>query len=223
MGFYRVLVPAGGLCFDVGANVGDRVELFLDVPARVVAVEPQSSCHAVLEARFGANPNFTLVPVALGSVSGRAELLAADDQRASVLATLSHDWVRRVQESGRFAARTWNRTETVQVTTLDSLIEQYGVPDFCKIDVEGYEPEVIAGLSTSIPSLSFEFTPERFEASEACIARLSTLGDYAFSRSLNESLALVSEWVSADELLESLSALREDPVTFGDVYARLRG
>ena len=39
LGFYRQFVPAGGLCFDVGANRGDRVELFLAIPARVVAVE----------------------------------------------------------------------------------------------------------------------------------------------------------------------------------------
>lgn len=221
--FYRAFVPPGGLCFDIGANVGDRVELFLAIPARVVAVEPQSSCHSVLEARFGGHPRFTLERSALGANPGEAELMAADDYETSVLATLSRDWAASVQESGRFASRRWERTEVVEVVTLDSLVDRYGPPDFCKIDVEGYEPEVLAGLSTPIPSLSVEFTPERFEATQTCVARLLELGDYGFNHSFGESLALAStQWVGADELLTALEAFRDDSSTFGDVYARLR-
>lgn len=220
--FYRGFVDRGDLCFDVGANVGDRIELFLAIPARVVAVEPQAACYPVLEERFGRNSGFTLVRAALGATPGRGELLAADDRDVSVLATLSRDWADRVRESGRFASRRWDRSENVDVTTLDALVELYGVPAFCKIDVEGYEPEVLAGLSTPIPTLSFEFTPERFEAIEACVARLGELGDYEFEYSLGESLVLASgRWLSPAGIIEELSVFRDNAVTFGDVYARL--
>lgn len=220
--FYRSFVPPRGLCFDIGANVGDRVELFLAIPARVVAVEPQSSCHPVLEARFGGEPRFTLERCALGAGPGEAELMAADDYETSVLATLSRDWATSVQESGRFASRHWERSEVVEVLTLDVLVDRHGPPDFCKIDVEGYEPEVLAGLSTPIPSLSVEFTPERFGATQTCVARLLELGNYEFSHSLGESLVLAStQWVGVDELLAALEAFRDDSVIFGDVYARL--
>ena len=42
--------------------------------------------------------------------------------------------------------------------TLDTLITHFGKPDFIKIDVEGFEEKVFAGLSLQAPLISFEFT-----------------------------------------------------------------
>jgi FkbM family methyltransferase len=219
--FYRRFVGRDQLCFDVGANLGNRVELFLAIPARVVAVEPQSSCREILEARFGSNPGFTLVGAALGPEPGEAELMAADDDEASVLATLSREWVERVRESGRFSMFSWDRRERVEVTTLDAIIERYREPAFCKIDVEGYELEVLEGLTYPLRSLSFEFTPERPEATEGCVRRLVELGSYRFNYSRGESLVLEAErWMDAPSLLAAMARFRGDTVTFGDVYAR---
>jgi 16S rRNA A1518/A1519 N6-dimethyltransferase RsmA/KsgA/DIM1 with predicted DNA glycosylase/AP lyase activity len=38
--FYRPFIPKGSLVFDIGANVGEYTQAFLDLGARVVAVEP---------------------------------------------------------------------------------------------------------------------------------------------------------------------------------------
>ncbi len=218
--FYAQFVGRGQLCFDVGANIGARTKLFLGLGARVVAVEPQSYCLGILQRRFGSNPRCVLVPLALGPEPGQAELHATAP--GSVLATLSAEWLDHVRASGRFGAREWSEHELVAVDTLDSLIERFGEPVFCKIDVEGYEHEVLLGLTRPLASLSLEFTPEHFDAMERCVARLTGLGDYAFNYSLGETLELeLSEWLSADELLSALGAYVEDAHVFGDVYARL--
>jgi FkbM family methyltransferase len=162
--FYRHFVKPGELCFDVGANRGDRVELFLAIPSCVVAVEPQTVCYATLERRFCDNPRFALSRAAAGAAPGAARLLVEDDSDASVLASLSTEWVDRTS------------SEWIEVTTLQMLIAQYGMPQFCKIDVEGYEPEALAGLETPVRAFSFEFTPERREATAACIELLLALG-----------------------------------------------
>jgi FkbM family methyltransferase len=216
--FYRWFVKRGDLCFDVGANVGSRTEIFLALGARVVAVEPQSGCYAILRQRFSVSDRFVLEPVAVGAEPGHAELRLAE---ASALATLSADWRQAVQQSGRFANFHWDITETVEVSTLDILIDRHGTPAFCKIDVEGYESEVLAGLSVPIQALSFEFVPERLGATTECVERLLSLGSYEFNYSLGESLRLADkQWLSPGALLAELDKFRADAVTFGDVYAR---
>ena len=46
--FYSTLIGLNGLVFDIGANVGTRVNVFLSLGLRVVAVEPQRKCVRIL-------------------------------------------------------------------------------------------------------------------------------------------------------------------------------
>lgn len=214
----RLMVKPGSLCFDIGANIGNKTALMLQRGAQVVAVEPQSSCQDRLVDRFGRDTRVTIVRKALGESAGEGELRAADDR--DVLASLSADWVSRVTESDRFPEHQWDRLERVQITTLDALISRYGEPRFCKIDVEGFEPQVLAGLSTPIRALSFEFTPERLDATEECVSRLAALGRYCFNFTVNESFLLCCRrWRSAEEILRELRPLEKSTNVFGDVYA----
>lgn len=219
LAFYRQLVPAGGLCFDVGANVGERTAIFVELGARVVAVEPQPDCRRILRARF--DERVQIVDAALGRAPGKAELLVASYH---TLSSLAPDWVAEVRESGRFAEFTWDRSQRVPVTTLDALVDAHGVPDFCKIDVEGYELEVVEGLSAPLPVLSFEFTVERREARCSAARHLDALGMRSFNYSPGESLRFeFAEWTDLGGILEFLKAPTHTAQTFGDVYARSGG
>jgi FkbM family methyltransferase len=214
--FYGDLIGPGDLCFDVGANIGNRTEVFLALGARVVAVEPQQVCLHYLEERFGREPRLTVVGKALGHQEGEAEMLIS---QAHVLSSLSPEWVRSVQSSGRFRAYAWDRAAVVQVTTLDSLISEYGKPIFCKIDVEGYEAHVLAGLSQPLAAVSFEFVPEFIENALSCIDHLDGLGVSRFNYSIGESMRMEQPaWIGAGDARRMLAEL---PVgTYGDVYAR---
>ncbi len=217
--FYRQFVRAGELCFDVGANIGDRTELFLRLGARVVAVEPQEACLYKLRARVGDDRHVTIVMQALGAAPGHAEL--RQPEPGSALASMSVDWIEQVRSSGRFGQE-WALAQPVEVTTLDLLIERFGLPVFCKIDVEGYEHEVLQGLSQPIRALSLEFTPERLSATESCLELLTALGEYRFNFSLGESLVLAERrWLPHREFVDRLRSHAGDSETFGDVYARL--
>jgi hypothetical protein len=135
---------------------------------------------------------------------------------------MSTDWLARVQETGRFGSVEWSQTETVDVSTLDALVAEFGVPSFTKIDVEGYEFEVLRGLTQALPALSLEFTPEHLEATERCVRRLDDLGRYAFNYSLGETFVFeLPDWVDGERLLALLAAHAQDTSAFGDVYARL--
>lgn len=216
--FYRDLVPSRGLVFDIGANIGGRSSIFLALGAQVVAVEPQPGCQAVLRRLVGTNPNFVLVPKALGAKEGQAEMYLAD---MSGLATLSPEWIEKTQASGRFSDHQWKDTITVPVTTFDELIKKHGLPNFTKVDVEGFEIEVLRGLSQPVPAISLELAAETRDRIIACMDRLETLARYEYNLSEGESLTWThATWQSSSnirrEILQDLP-----PLYFGDLYARM--
>jgi len=217
--FYRQFLRSGDLCFDIGANIGRRTAIFLRIGARVVAIEPLPECGRVLAERFGENPRFVLILGAAGAEIGYADIRVP---RASTIASMSLTWIARVRESGRFADYDWNDSERIRVTTVDHLIREYGVPSFCKIDVEGYEASVLGGLTQAIPALSFEFTPEHLGPTEASLQLLREIAAYEFNLGFNEEPRLMlPRWVTAQELLATLRSYESDARLFGDVYARL--
>ncbi len=162
---YRSILPPAALCFDVGANIGEKSEAMLKAGARVVAFEPNPQILPELQARCGRRDNWTLVATALGSGSAIATLHARNSHAQSSLAV---DW-----EGGAAVAKF-----KVPVITLDAAIECFGCPAFCKVDVEGWELEVLKGLTQPIPLMSFEFhlRESDIQTTIACMKRLAQLG-----------------------------------------------
>jgi hypothetical protein len=76
----------------------------------------------------------------------------------------------------RFKGEEWNETEQVVIDTLDNLIAKYGLPKFIKIDVEGFELDVLKGLTNPVPIISFEYaTPEHTVRLFECIEMIEKL------------------------------------------------
>ena len=74
------------------------------------------------------------------------------------------------------------------MTTLDELIAAHGEPAFCKIDVEGFEVEVLAGLTRPLRALSFEYLPMAHDAALAVLDRVGELGAYRYNYSPIETM-----------------------------------
>lgn len=216
--FYSSFLQEGDLCFDVGANLGNRTEVFLALGAKVVAVEPQTECAQNLKALFGGNPRFTLIEKALGSKEGHAELYKCDDFHQ--ISSMSTHWIEKVKSSGRFTSFDWGHKNVVPMTTLDHLITIFGLPRFCKIDVEGYEFEVLQGLSLPIPTLSFEFIGEDLDPTVNCMNQLTRLGPYKFNVSIGESMFLeLDQWLKPAQFIPYLK--QQTGLAWGDVYATI--
>jgi len=217
--FYKQFIKRNDLVFDVGCNVGCRTKLFLNLGARVVAFEPQPELCEHLHSHLKRNKMFTLEKSAIGTEKGYAEMRISE---AHVLSSMSSRWIEATKKSGRFQQYEWNKSIQVEVTTFDKAIHKHGLPQFVKIDVEGFELDVMKGLSHQVPYLSFEFTAEDICNTYNCIKHLSNLGKYEFRISKAESFIMEpNDWVDNKEIKKRIGQLiSDDSLSWGDVYAK---
>lgn len=215
---YAQFVDRGDLVFDVGGHVGNRAQAFASLGCRVVVVEPQPDFARLLRRTFAKQRAIEVIEAAVSDHLGHATLAISD--RTPTVSTLVASWREaRAQDAG-FAGVQWNRSVDVQTTTLDRLIERYGVPAFVKIDVEGAEPLVLAGLSHLLRGFSFEYLANDLDRTRQCIERIRLLGPYRFNWSVGETGRLFSNtWMNGEEILSAL-VVTETGRRSGDVYAR---
>lgn len=218
---YAPFVVPGDLVFDVGAHLGDRTAAFAALGATVVAVEPHPDLLPWLRRLVGRRASVTVIGEAAGSEVGSARLALSD--ATPTLSTLAEGWRERiVRRNPTFRGTRWEREVEVPVTTLDALIDRYGEPTFCKVDVEGHEAAVLTGLSRPLEALSFEFVAGGLVVASECVQRLAALGDYEFNAILGEGRDYVRRaWMSDGEILAWLGG-GADGASSGDVYARRR-
>jgi FkbM family methyltransferase len=196
--------------------VGLFSETFLDLGAKVIAVEPIDENFKHLNERLRGHQNFHAVQAAVSAVSGASKIHKTN---LLDLSTLDESFVKFNEE--QFHTK-WKDTQPVSLITLDQLIKKYDLPDFCKIDVECHEKEVLSGLTNRIPVISFEYLfPFKNKALD-CIERISELSpNTVYNYSLYEFFELENEeWLDKASFVIHLKQLSQKYWT-GDIFCKL--
>lgn len=216
---YRRFVGPGDLVFDIGAHVGDRVGSFRRLGARVVAVEPQPLCARAVRLVYADDPAVSVVQAACGDTVGSVRMYI--NSANPTVSTASAEFVEAADGANGWSDQVWDAELDVPVTTVASLVAEHGPPAFVKIDVEGFEEAVLAGLHDPVPALSFEFTTIQRDTALRCLRRLAALGDYRFDVALGESQRLTFDrWLTGTQMEAHLRELPQ-AANAGDVYAVL--
>jgi FkbM family methyltransferase len=145
----RALIGPGDVVWDVGANVGlytTRFAEWVGRAGRVVAFEPLPPAAAALEKAIAALPesaaSVEIVRAALSDRPGETEF-AFDDAESGSVTTTGH-----LAEGARTGAD--GKRVSVIVRTADEVVASGAPqPTVVKIDVEGYEEEVLLGGNTA--------------------------------------------------------------------------
>lgn len=153
----KYLVTGKKIVFDIGANVGDFTqEILIANPEAIIhCFEPSIKTFEKLKERFGNNERVILNNVAVGDFLGEMPLFdsGSGTEHASLIDGLMEG-----------AYKKESNCHVVKVVTLDDYIARHGMAyiDFLKIDVEGFEYQVIKGAQFAlnkkmIRKILFEF------------------------------------------------------------------
>ena len=215
--FYGQFIEPNDLCFDIGAHTGNRSYTWLKLGAKVVGFEPAPLLADHLRKRFKTEKRFSLIQKGVGEKNGNLEFKIS--HLYPTISTFSKKWQSTMENE--LQSEIYDETLTVEVTTLEALIKEFGEPQLCKIDVEGAELDVLKGLKTPIKCLSFEYYGDLKDSTRACLNYLNELGDYEFNWSIGETLRLnESQWLTYEQMLEKTNSFT--PRRSGDIYARIK-
>ena len=134
-------IGSGDVVWDIGANLGRYTRLALDLvgdDGRVVAFEPVPECFELLSRTFAGEDRVQLVNSALGASAGTAGMLMESDRLAS-----THR-IAAPRPPGHDAEPGMQQVEMVSGDHFAAAANR--VPTVLKIDVEGHEAQVLAGM-----------------------------------------------------------------------------
>lgn len=162
------------LLFDIGANRGDATACGLQKGFdKIIAVEPAPQMFSLLTRAYIYNPK--VVPLKFAVSDSNNEKIEFYECVEDGLSSIEKGWL--TDPNMPYNGKPF-RTISAVTCTLDWLIEQYGNPDLVKIDVEGAESIVLAGLTRKPKNICLEWSMPTLDQHIEQLRRLKEVNGY---------------------------------------------
>ncbi len=189
------------ILFDIGANRG----LYSDANAKdyesIVLVEANPSLCSFLSSKYQQNPLIHIENVIVSNKSSETFYIS----NADTISTVDPEWIHQSRFSKNYS---WRPVDGLPTVSLDALVQKYGKPTHIKIDVEGYEYNVIQSLTTKVDSLCFEWAEEKKKEILLTLEYLKNLGFTRFAIQMEDAYVYTvqpHEWMSYQDIWNLMS------------------
>ena len=220
--FYTSIIPrdAHGCIVDVGANNGNKTELFRQLTTRVIAIEPDPNSAETLRRRFKWRFN---VVVRECAITDHADIVPFYQfAPGSAFNTADRTWADAMMDGSNHMNLTLPKPLEIQVAacTIAEIETEYWPVKYLKVDAEGHEERVLSTLRQQVPLISLEFNfPQMYGALSMCVEHLCSIGNYRFNVAITEPpIRLELSWLPAAEIIEAITARQWG---YAELYARL--
>jgi FkbM family methyltransferase len=167
-------------CLDVGANIGNHALFFCRSFAQVIAFEPCPWARELLNLNVAMNnvDNVIVQPMGLSDRKDTAQL-------SICLPNLGGSFVRCHGDAGPQLANPSAEDVEIELNSGDSVVDPAWPVGFIKVDVEGMESQVIAGLVSTIerhhPVIMLEHLESAIDIHTGTTKATTILGDLGYS------------------------------------------
>jgi FkbM family methyltransferase len=205
------------ILFDIGANHGKYADVHRNSFETLVLVEPNPVLANELREKYKEDASIHIVEAIASNKSEEIFYIS----NADTISTSDYDWVSQSRFTPNYQ---WIPVKGLKTVSLDTLIAQFGQPDLLKIDVEGYELNVIQSLSTKVKLLCFEWAEEKKIETLLSLQVLKGLGFSKFHIQDEDKYDYTvkdSDWVSFSEVCSYIEAkwVPDRKVLWGMIWA----
>lgn len=189
------------ILFDIGANHGQYTDAQMKNYSLIILVEANPNLWIQLREKYKDNQTIMIIQAIASNKPKETFYVSNADQ----ISTADPEWVHQSRFTKDY---TWQPVEGIQTISLDTLVGHFPNVQRIKIDVEGYEYNVIQSLHTKVPELCFEWAEEKKDEILMSLAYLHSLKFTKFHIQYQDDYTYSvpeGEWMSFVEIYEFLA------------------